>query len=222
MAQNNKSLADSRTYVTVITLLVAFISFLILMYGINAEVVFSWEKPVQNYLQKWNSGLASLVFTYWTELGSRLGLAIMVILFSIWVWRKQRDYVAIGIVPLSVFATDKLNSFIKELVGRDRPSINPAIDAVGYSFPSGHAMMSIVTYGLIFYFVAVSLEKRSEQVMAFLILIVLVGTIGISRIVLSAHYPTDVVAGYCLGLVCLLLTLKLYKVVNTFVQGFAK
>ena len=58
--------------------------------------------------------------------------------------------------------------------------------------------------------------------MAFLILIVLVGTIGISRIVLSAHYPTDVVAGYCLGLVCLLLTLKLYKVVNTFVQGFAK
>ena len=67
MAQNSKSLADSRTYVTVITLLVAFISFLILMYGINAEVVFSWEKPVQNYLQKWNVGLAILFFTYWTE-----------------------------------------------------------------------------------------------------------------------------------------------------------
>ena len=211
MGEQNQEYATRKTYFGAIVTVIAFIAFMIIMYTINSGTEFSWEKPIQQYFQAWNVGALHIFYTYWTELGSRLGIGLMTLLLVVWLWRTQQDFVAIAIVAIAVAATDKLNVFVKHLVARDRPAIDPSIDAVGYSFPSGHAMLSIITYSLVAYFLARAIRQKRKQVFIWLTAFVIIIVTGISRVVLSAHYPSDVIAGYCLGFVCLLITIKVYK-----------
>lgn len=212
MDKQKHQFAGPLTYVSAAVVFLAFVNFLILMYSINSGMEFSWEKPVQSYFQNWNEGKAHLFFKYWTELGSRIGIGLVTLALMIWLLWKKRDFIAIALVAALVAGTDRLNVFVKGLIGRDRPTIDPSIDAVGYSFPSGHAMLSIVTYGIVAYFLSQYLKDKGKKVVIWLSAILVIIVTGISRVVLSAHFPSDIVAGYCLGLVCLILAIKLYRV----------
>lgn len=96
-----------------------------------------------------------------------------------------------------------LMSVLKNLFQRQRPD-DPIVDGiVNYGFPSGHGMMAVVFYGLIAGWIAVSIHNKwyRRTTIAFLILLVLL--IGYSRIYLRVHYATDVLAGYCVGMIWL-------------------
>lgn len=218
MDKESKQYAGPFTYVAAALVLGLFIIFLILMYCINSEVEFSWEKPIQVYFQNWNMGIGNSFFTYWTELGSYNGVLVSAACLVAWLWWKHRDYSALVVVPMTVFLTNKINVFVKGLVGRERPMINPAIDATGYSFPSGHAMLSVVTYGFAIYLLSKYAKNTKETFFIWVAGIALIITIGISRVVLSAHFPSDVFAGYCLGVVILVLSVKLYKILSSWIK----
>ena len=90
---------------------------------------------------------------------------------------------------------------LKLLFHRARPGENPLVPASGFSFPSGHALMSIVVYGclaLIIY----GYFRRSFSVRGLitLVAVVFIIMIGISRIYLGVHYPTDILGGYAVGI----------------------
>lgn len=214
MSGQNQEYATRKTYFTAIVTVMAFITFMVIMYTINSGTEFSWEKPIQQYFQAWNVGGLHIFYTYWTELGSRIGIGLMTLLLVVWLWKTKQDYVAIAIVAIAVAATDRLNVFVKHLVARDRPAIDPSIDAVGYSFPSGHAMLSIITYSLVAFFLTRAIKEKGKQALIWLAAMIIIIVTGISRVVLSAHYPSDVIAGYCLGFVCLIITIKLYKLLH--------
>ena len=84
---------------------------------------------------------------------------------------------------------------------RDRPELWKLVDSKTHtsSFPSGHAMMSLVIYGLIGYLLAVRLPRWRWWIAIGTILIVTI--IGFSRLYLGIHWPTDVAAGYAAGLI---------------------
>lgn len=100
-------------------------------------------------------------------------------------------------------------SLFKNLFQRDRPD-HPLVNGItNYSFPSGHAMMSIAFYGLLIWLLGRHLRqhKIQELVIGFLILLILL--IGFSRIYLRVHYPSDVIAGYSFGIGWLWLSLRI-------------
>ena len=222
MDKQKAGMANAGTYARSALAIIAFILFLVLMYGINSGHEFSWEKPVQHYFQSWDTGAAHIFFTIWTELGSRLLITVFTASACIWLAYKHKDFVGLGLTAILVAGADKLNVFVKELVARDRPMVNPAIDATGYSFPSGHAMLSIVTYGIIAYFLTVYMKEKGKKYVIWLMAALIIVVTGISRIVLSAHYPTDVAAGYCLGFVLLIMTVKLYGIITSWVKNIRK
>lgn len=88
---------------------------------------------------------------------------------------------------------------------RARPGgLLPTLDTTTYSFPSGHSLGAMVFYGFVAYLVLRSGEKwgtRASVLMSAMLLILL---IGLSRILLGLHYPSDVLAGYAAGLIILL------------------
>ncbi|MGN1401437.1 MAG: phosphatase PAP2 family protein [Bacillus sp. (in: firmicutes)] len=210
MDEQTQEYAGKSTYIRAGLVILAFITFLVLMYGINSEYEFSWEKPVQSFFQSWNSGFGARFFTIWTELGSIWFIGLSTILMCAWLAWKKRDFVAVGIVALLVVGGNRLNVFIKHLVARERPEVNEAIDAIGYSFPSGHSLLSIVTYGIVAYFLAYYSQVPGTRFLIWLGAAVIIAMTGISRIVLSAHFPTDVAAGFCLGFVLLVMACTLY------------
>ncbi|MEB3887348.1 phosphatase PAP2 family protein [Lyngbya sp. CCY1209] len=95
-----------------------------------------------------------------------------------------------------------LNHLLKSVFGRHRPELwERIVDVSFHSFPSGHAMISLVVYGIIAYWFAV--HFRPWQWLIISAAIVLIVAIGFSRLYLGVHWPTDIVAGYAAGLVWL-------------------
>ena len=90
------------------------------------------------------------------------------------------------------------------MFNRPRPLIPLLEPAMGLSFPSGHAMSSVTFYGLLIYFIWKQKERNKLLRMGLIsLLIVIILVIGISRIYLRVHYASDVIAGFCVGIIWL-------------------
>ncbi|MCM3136403.1 phosphatase PAP2 family protein [Paenibacillus polysaccharolyticus] len=94
-----------------------------------------------------------------------------------------------------------LNTLLKEIFRRSRPELDHLLVVHGYSYPSGHAMISMGFYGMLFVIWATEWRGRDNRWIPMLCGTLFVLLIGISRIMLGVHYPTDVFAGFAAGLV---------------------
>ena len=102
---------------------------------------------------------------------------------------------------LTISALDSVivNSIIKHIVRRDRPNILRLVSESGYSFPSGHAMISVCVYGFLFYLAMVRIKNKYLRWVSCFVLGFLILGIGISRIYVGVHYASDIIAGYALA-----------------------
>ncbi|MFC4714349.1 phosphatase PAP2 family protein [Planococcus dechangensis] len=158
-------------------------------------------------LETVGSNAMDLVMFIFTELGSVWVIGFLSIIV-LWILSfRMRDKWGVLFFFVAVGGGALLTFLLKHLFNRDRPSINEAIDAVGYSFPSGHAMGSLVFYGFVIYLVIRTKQKPWIQWLSVFCLSLLIMLIGISRIYLGAHFPSDIAAGYIAGAIWLVLSL---------------
>lgn len=126
---------------------------------------------------------------------------IWCILFSVLViifWKKIRKAFLINLILVFI-----LNYILKLIFSRTRPIDINIITETGYSFPSGHAMISLAIYGFLAYLLWKSDYKYKKIGVSLLVLLIVL--IGISRIYLGVHYTSDVIAGFIVSLGYLLL-----------------
>lgn len=140
-----------------------------------------------------------------TQLGGTPMLIWLLVVGVGWLLLRRQPRLAVYVAVTSVGAM-VLTTVVKALIGRLRPVVDaPVYSAPGMSFPSGHALGSMVSYGvvlLVFGPLAGRVARRVfEAVVAAIVVVV-----GFSRIALGAHYLTDVVAGWLLGALWLVLT----------------
>lgn len=92
-----------------------------------------------------------------------------------------------------------LNFLLKHLFERSRPDLFRVVEAAGYSFPSGHAMVSLCFYGILAFLLSRHIRDWRWRLAVATLAAALVAAIGVSRVYLGVHYPTDVIAGYTAG-----------------------
>ncbi len=127
---------------------------------------------------------------------------------------EKSYYAAMIVYPMGILTTHLVNKGIKEIVKRDRPSLNEAFDALGYSFPSGHAMLSIMTFGFLAYIIAANLKSVTGKYVITLFMGIVIVSIGLSRVILNVHYPTDILAGYCVGGILLIIVIYCHRLLT--------
>ncbi len=131
-----------------------------------------------------------------TTLGNAWLLSIVSILTVVALARRSRR--AAGFVAASVGGAAIIHYLLKALVARPRPNFAPVYEPGGFSFPSGHSMATFC------FFVAVALlvprQLGRARLVAFGAVALTVLSVGLTRIYLGVHYPTDVLAGWTIGM----------------------
>jgi membrane-associated phospholipid phosphatase len=116
----------------------------------------------------------------------------------VWVYRQGARRLA-SILGLVAFATELLNLALKTIFQRERPSLFQEVATLhSYSFPSGHTMAATAIYGFSAYVIA-RMRPRLRGVLATIVPLG-VALIGVSRVFLGVHWPTDVIAGFAAGI----------------------
>lgn len=98
-----------------------------------------------------------------------------------------------------------LNLLLKQIVQRPRPTEYRIVNETGYSFPSGHSMVSMAFYGFLIYLIYKYVKNQYLKIGLITFLSILIISIGISRIYLGVHYTSDVMAGFCISVSYLVL-----------------
>lgn len=167
----------------------------------------SFDNSIINFFEAIETSALDIIYIGITELGSVWFLTTLSVLVILVLWFKAKDKWGILFFVIAVGGSGILTWLLKQFYGRGRPSINEDIDAIGFSFPSGHSMGSLVFYGFLAYLIARSSQKRAVKYLSLTVLGMLVLLIGTSRIYLGAHFPSDVLAGFIAGTVWLILCL---------------
>jgi len=133
-------------------------------------------------------------------------IVLNVLLFIFIIVKKKYKLL---IIVLSSISSVIINNLVKIIVKRKRPDYLRMVMEKSYSFPSGHAMISVLFFGSIIYLVNKHNLKYKKLITFSLSTFILL--IGISRIYLGVHYLTDVVGGYLLGFIVLFLIIHLFE-----------
>jgi len=163
------------------------------------------DRAIYEALYAGHEPLLRAIAHAFTLLGDPTLLIAASLLALLWLWRMRRG--RLGLALLAVTLTGRaLSEAQKYWIARARPNIEPHLVVVKTSsFPSGHATSSMIFYLTLALVIAANGRWRFSATAAAVAISLLV---GISRVMLGVHWPSDVVGGWALGMLWVLLTLR--------------
>ncbi|KAF0816239.1 MULTISPECIES: phosphatase PAP2 family protein [unclassified Cytobacillus] len=157
-----------------------------------------FDESVIDYVQAFISPRITEYMSVVTFLGSVKWLAFSVLIASVGLFLFKKRSLAWFMVLSSGFGA-LFNLLLKWIFKRERPDIKPLIEEHGFSFPSGHSMGSFIFYGSLAYIIIhLAKRKRWKAAWTFMLCCFII-MIGLSRIYLGVHFPSDVIAGFAAG-----------------------
>ena len=157
------------------------------------------DEAVATTLHGWATPLATTIVVLITDLGSPVTLMAVGVIVAV-VYGRRRQWLSLATWIVALGGGELLNLLLKAIVVRPRPVFaHPWLLARTSSFPSCHAMLSLIAYGMLGYFALLRLRSwrmRTAVVCGVMLLVLL---IGFSRLYLGVHYFSDVIAGFAAG-----------------------
>ena len=142
------------------------------------------------------SDFATPIAKFITNFGGAIILIVLALMLFIFIKNKK-----IGVSIISNLAIiTLLNQLLKRIVQRPRPTEFRIVEESGYSFPSGHSMVSMAFYGYLIYLIYKYVKNKYLKWISIILLSILICSIGISRIYLGVHYTSDVLGGFFISI----------------------
>jgi membrane-associated phospholipid phosphatase len=163
------------------------------------------DSAVAVWLHTHATGLATGVMSAVTRLGGA-DVLLAVTLVAVLALLLRRRVAHAALMAAALAGGEALNWALKAAFERPRPAFSdPLATAAGFSFPSGHAMVSLTVYGALAFVIAAGVKSHRTQALVVGSALALVLAIGFSRVYLGVHYVSDVLAGFSAGLAWLIL-----------------
>lgn len=166
------------------------------------------DQNIYSFFHNFTSPQATVIFLIITFLSSKEFIILMCLIFIL-ISLIKRKYQTSFLIILNIVISLLLNQTFKAIISRERPFELMLISESGYSFPSGHSMTALIFYGYFIYLTWKSNLKKISKILITILNIILILLVGISRIYLGVHYPTDVIGAYFLGLFYLILYISI-------------
>lgn len=204
--------------------LIIFFSFIVFVVGTNLFVelteevtgdsIESFDQSVTEYVTSFRTPGLNSFFIFVTDLGDVYAYLTAMILVTIFLFVKLRSWKFIlqllGVLILSALS----NIALKRVFDRARPTDEHLVVIESLSYPSGHAMSAMAFYGFLIYLIYQI--KMGKWIRAFLTVLfaLLILAIGISRIYLGVHFPSDVAGGFIAGLIWVAFCIILFNIID--------
>jgi membrane-associated phospholipid phosphatase len=223
MKQRNRGLLHSFSTLGLTSFLGLFVCLLILagLGWLCQEVwereAFSFDKAFMMWVHQWSSPLLDKFMIGATRLGDPEIVVSVILVNLVWFLVRGRRYTALMLIVACTGAL-ALNVGLKLVFARPRPVLWPhLINEASYGFPSGHALGSLVLYGFLAYVFACWYPRQSGWIYG--IATGTVALIGLSRIYLGVHFPTDILAGYSVGILWLVFCINIPEISGASLTG---
>ena len=197
-----------KEYIKYTILILCSVIFAIFTYKVVADKTIYIDSIVYNYI---SNNIINKNRTEIVKVITNITSPIMVIItLLILVLAIKDKKIKISLV-INLLRSTIINNLIKVIIARPRPEINKLVTETGYSFPSGHSITSMVFYGYLVYLTYKYINNKKIKIPLIIFLILLIPTIGLSRIYLGVHYASDVLCGFLLGIIYLILFISISK-----------
>lgn len=131
----------------------------------------------------------------------------LVAIFSFYIGKRKKESL---ILAVSLGSGYILEQIIKFLIQRPNPGMD-IIQSMDYSFPSGHAIYSVILFSLLIYFYKDRIKNKTMKIFFILINVLIILFVGFSRIYVRAHWFTDVIGGYATGFFIMTVILWIFE-----------
>ncbi len=197
-----------------------FIGFglLAVVFVVIAMLVGSGNQRVIDFDHKWIGRIQAQETPTWTQVAETLSwigstqivivIEVALLAFLLLVPRLRWEPL---LLLVATGGSALLNILLKNLFRRERPDINRLAEEYSFSFPSGHSMGAFALYGILAYILWRIIRPLPLRIAALVLCILLTLTIGLSRIYLGVHYPSDVIGGYAASGAWLALTIGAFE-----------
>ena len=184
-----------------IIFIVVFIIFLAIAEDVFEKEIFEFDGIIYNFFVIHRNVALNTFFKCITNLGS--GFCLIGLTIILMILLKEKKYKIL--IPLNLIIITIINILLKNFFVRPRPNELRLIEETGYSFPSGHAMVSTAFYGLLIYITYKNVKNKLLRNIICVVLALIIVLINLSRIYLGVHYASDVIAGTCFSISYLIL-----------------
>jgi undecaprenyl-diphosphatase len=163
---------------------------------IRADRLVDFDLTVITAVQSHEAPFITSIMKFFTEIGSTKIVVILCLFIIFFLYKVLHHRMELLLFIGVVAGSPILNLLLKETFQRARPDLHVLIEIGGYSFPSGHAMNAFTIYGILTFLLWRHIINKSGRTLLLIVSSFFIIMIGISRIYLGVHYPSDIIGGY--------------------------
>lgn len=198
----NKALEIVKNNKKIVILVISLSVFIFLLINVLCNNISDFDTSIYNAMMSFKSDYMTFIMKTITRFGDAEILILITVICLIFIRNKKIG----GSIVINLASVALMNHVLKKIIQRPRPPLEfRMVEESSFSFPSGHAMASMAFYGLIIYFINKNMKNNKLKKVICIILSILIFLIGMSRIYLGVHYASDVIAGFAISMVYLIL-----------------
>ncbi|MCM3601287.1 phosphatase PAP2 family protein [Robertmurraya korlensis] len=191
--------------------LVSLLAFSVMAILVRRNTIVSFDSRIISFVQGLESPWLTTIMRFFTFIGDTIPV-IFLTLVSLFILYKVLNHRAELVLFVAVMVgANILFLTLKMFFQRARPDLHRLAEATNYSFPSGHATMAFALYGVLTFLLWRHINTSFKRKMHIIVSGIVILSIGISRIYLGVHYPSDILAGYFISAFWLLLAIGFFQ-----------
>lgn len=175
---------------------VSIISFSLISLLISDHKIIRFDRTIIDSVQGMETPFLTSVMKFFTFIGSAPFVIVLSLFLLFFLYKVLHHRLELILFVAAIAGSAILNGILKNFFQRVRPEFHRLIEIEGYSFPSGHAMNAFTVYGIISFLLWRHITSALGRWTLIFVSMVMILAIGISRIYLGVHYPSDIIGGY--------------------------
>ena len=183
---------------------------------LNSDLIAKYDAAVTKYVISFRTPLLNKILQFITNLGDLYGYIIVTTICSLFFYFKFKNWRYVAQLVFVIIISGLSNLALKEVINRARPTAEHLVSVETLSYPSGHAMSATAFYGFLIYlcyFLDINKWLKGGIIILCSFLIV---SIGISRIYLGVHFPSDIAGGIIAGTIWVMFCVLVFNIIDLF------